>query len=91
MVKEAPPSRDAVTTSLVCFALGLVKIFVASGISAAPRVPQDIIIDNTSQRFPCVPKSQRLTEKVIIIDKIEVIQTRFVNGASKSNLSHFLE
>jgi hypothetical protein len=32
IVNEAPPSREATTTSEVCFAFGDVKIFVASHI-----------------------------------------------------------
>ena len=52
MVNDAPPSLEATTTSLVCKALGLVKIFVNSGISAAPRVPQLIIIESTSHKLP---------------------------------------
>ena len=46
IVNEAPPSFDAVTTSLVCFAFGEVNTFVASGINAAPKVPQEIMVDN---------------------------------------------
>ena len=95
MVKDAPPSREAVTTSFVCFAFGLVKIFVISGIKAAPRVPQEIIKDKMNHKlFSMPPSSHLLTENVIIIDKTDVNQTRFVSGTSKSNLlfslSHFL-
>ena len=90
MVKEAPPSLEAVTTSHVCFALGLVNTFVNSGIKAAPRVPQLIIIDKVSHKlFGIEPNKYLLTPKVMQIDNIEVNQTRFVKGASKSNSGLF--
>ena len=59
-----------------------------------PADPEEMIIDNTSQVFSGKElKSHLLTLNVIIIDNIEVNQTRFVKGASKSNLfscfSHF--
>ena len=87
IVKEAPPSREAVTTSFVCFAFGEVNILVASGIKAAPNVPQEMINDKLNHKlFGRSPKSHLLTAKVVMIDNIEVNQTRFVKGASKSNL-----
>ena len=52
IVNEAPPSLDAVTTSSVCFALGLVNIFVASGINAAPKVPQEMMIARINHKLP---------------------------------------
>ena len=55
MVREAPPSFEAVTTSAVCFAFGDVNTFVASGINAAPKVPQEIITDKINQRL--LPRS----------------------------------
>ena len=49
-----------------------------------------MIRESTNQRLPPKGASKYLlTPKVIAIDKIEVIQTRFVKGASKSNLSLF--
>ena len=52
MVNEDPPSREAVTTSLVCLAFGEVNIFVNSGMSAAPKVPQEMIREIKSHKFP---------------------------------------
>src|SRR5437879_6115693 len=40
IVREAPPSRDAVTISWTCLEWELVKTLVNSGISTAARVPQ---------------------------------------------------
>ena len=51
IVSDAPPSLEATTTSWVCFALGLVNTLVASGMRAAPNVPQEIIIESTSHKF----------------------------------------
>ena len=51
IVSEAPPSLDATTTSWVCLALGLVNTLVASGIRAAPKVPQEIMIDQTNHKI----------------------------------------
>ena len=70
----------------MCLALGLVNTLVASGIRAAPNVPQEIMIDKTNHKFSPMSFSKKLlTQNVIMIDKIEVIQTRLVKGASKSN------
>ena len=49
--KEAPPSFEAVTTSEVCLAFGLVNTLVNSGINAAPKVPQLIIVDNVNHKL----------------------------------------
>ena len=75
------------------------NILVNSGIKAAPSVPQLIIIDKTNHkgRSPIIlfgrgrsPSIILLITKVTSIDKIEVIQTKDVSGASKS-ISSFLE
>ena len=88
IVKEEPPSFEAVTTSFVCFAFGEVNNFVASGIKAAPNVPQEIITDKINHKlFSSPPSNALLTPNVIIIENIDVNQTRFDNGASKSNFS----
>ena len=52
IVNDAPPSLEAVTTSSVCFAFGLVNTFVASGIKAAPNVPQEMMIAKTNHKLP---------------------------------------
>ena len=88
IVNEEPPSLEAVTTSSVCLAFGEVKIFVNSGIKAAPNVPQEMIAERISHKLlPISANNQWLTPNVIAIDRIDVNQTRLVNGFSKSNLS----
>ena len=55
---EAPPALDDETISLTCFDFVLVKIFVNSGIKAAPKVPQLITVERITQRsfgkFPII-------------------------------------
>ena len=54
------------------------------------RTVQEIIPDKINHKSP--PKgasNHSLTENVIIIDKIEVIQTKWVRGPSKSNFFVF--
>ena len=67
------------------------NFFVNSGISAAPNVPQLMIIDKTSHKLSGIdlPRRMQLIENVIRIDKTDVIHTRFVKGASKSNFAAF--
>ncbi len=60
--------------------------FVASGINAAPKVPQEMIIERTNHKLSGNPPNNvLLTQNVIIIDNIDVIHTKLVKGASKSN------
>ena len=44
ILSEAPPCSEALTTSLTCNDFGEVNIFVISGMTAAPKVPQEIIV-----------------------------------------------
>ena len=46
MLSEAPPSREAVTTSRTCPESIEVKTLTSSGISAPARVPQLMIVDS---------------------------------------------
>ena len=46
MFSDAPPSRDAVTTSLTCADSVEVKTLVSSGMSAPASVPQVMIVDS---------------------------------------------
>ena len=50
--REGPPSREAARVSRTCLDLGLVNNLVNSGISAAPRVPQLMMVDKVTQRYP---------------------------------------
>jgi hypothetical protein len=52
MLSEAPPSRDAVTTSLTWPDSVEVKILTSSGISAPASVPQLMIVDSFHHRLP---------------------------------------
>ena len=54
---EAPPCSEALTTSLTWADFGEVKIFVTSGITAAPKVPQLIINESIHHRFEFPPIS----------------------------------
>ena len=49
---DAPPSLDAATVSVTWIDLGLVNTLVISGISAAPKVPQLIIVESVIHRCP---------------------------------------
>src|SRR5690349_11461165 len=88
MLSDAPPSRDAATTSFTWRECELVKTFVNSGITAAAIVPQEMMIDSVSHRLPPSPASIHFeTTNVTAIERIEQIHTRLVSGASKSILS----
>src|SRR5215831_10277241 len=88
MLSEAPPSLEAATTSAVWRECELVNTLVNSGISAAARVPQEMITESVSHRFPpSGPSSQREAAKVTTIDRSEHTHTRLVRGASKLILS----
>ena len=90
ILSDAPPCSDALTTSFTCEDFGEVNILVISGIIAAPNVPQEIMVANIHQRsvFPLrFPIRKYDVTNVPIIDRIDVIHTRLVRGASKSNSS----
>src|SRR5256885_2588648 len=90
--KEAPPCLEELVTSRTCLELVLTKILVNSGMSAPATVPQLMIIESTHQRSACAapvaslksPRSSLLAMNVMAMETAEVIQTRCVNGASKS-------
>src|SRR5215475_6091055 len=92
MFNEAPPCFEQFVTSRTCLEFVLVKTLVNSGINAPAMVPQEIIIESTHQSEGCAapptpaksPNNSLLATKVIRMDTAEVIQTRCVNGASKS-------
>ena len=92
MFSEAPPCLEQLVTSLTWRELVLTKTLVNSGINAPATVPQLMMMDNTHHKFGCAipapslksPSSNLLATKVITMETAEVIQTRWVNGASKS-------
>jgi len=50
ILREAPPSLDADTTSATCFDFAEVNTLVSSGIIAAAKVPQLMIVASFHQR-----------------------------------------
>ena len=52
MLSDAPPSREAVTTSLTCADSVEVKTLTSSGITAPASVPQVMIVDSFHQSVP---------------------------------------
>src|SRR6185503_8645032 len=92
MFNEAPPWEEALTTSFTCREWVLAKTFVNSGMSAPASVPQLMMLDSTHQRPPIAwlpvsaegPSRNQLAAYVTPMETSEVIQTRWVRGASRS-------
>src|SRR5687768_15721432 len=96
IVKEAPPSRDAVTISCTCLECELVKTLVNSGIRTAANVPQlmmtasfhhrpGIAIDRPGIASDISPMSSQLIPNEVEMHRIDAIQISRVRGSSKSN------
>ena len=87
--REAPPSREAVTTSRTWRDLVDVNTFTSSGMMAPASVPQVMIMPSFHQSVPSPSSGIRRydTTKVIATETRDVIQTRDVSGASKFILS----
>src|ERR1039457_1633759 len=79
---EAPPSREALTTSLTCIDCVEVKTLMNSGINAPASVPQLMISESCHHRS-VLPNSTGImyleTTNVRTIETIEVNHTRTVN------------
>src|SRR3954470_18423835 len=89
MLSDAPPSRDDVTTSCTCRDSVDVNTFTNSGMIAPARVPHVMTADSFHHNVPS-PRSGIMifeTMNVSTTDRIDVSQTRNVNGASKFILS----
>src|SRR5215471_3239184 len=92
MFSEAPPCLEQLVTSRTWREVVLTKTFVNSGIKAPATVPQLMITERTHQRAgwgtPAEslksPRRSLLAMKVTAMETAEVIQTRWVRGASKS-------
>src|SRR5437764_4680860 len=86
---DAPPSREAVTTSRTWLDSVEVKTLIISGMIAPASVPQLMIAESCHQSAPPPrsPTRKYETTKVIATETTEVSQTRDVSGASKLNLS----
>src|SRR5262245_11909008 len=90
IVSDAPPSRDAVTTSATCFECELVNTLVNSGISTAANVPQLMIVaschHSRGSAVPAISRSRissQLMPNDVVMHRMEAIQIRRVSGASK--------
>src|SRR4029077_2744070 len=90
MLRDAPPSRDDVTTSFTCRDCMEVKTFTSSGITAPASVPQVITSESFHQRLGSPPRVGIIsldTTNVSAMETIDVSHTSMVRGASKSILS----
>src|SRR3954447_9555670 len=93
MLSDAPPSRDAVTTSCTCRDSVEVKTFTSSGMIAPASVPQVMIVESfhhIEASPPSVGMSRYETAYVTPTERIDVIHTSDVSGASKFMTSAFL-
>src|SRR3954470_13904202 len=89
MLSDGPPSRDDVTTSRTCRDSVDVKTFTNSGMIAPARVPHVMTLESFHQSEPS-PRFGIIkydTMYVSTTDRIDVIHTRNVSGASKFILS----
>src|SRR5437867_11101671 len=86
---DAPPSRDAVTTSRTCRDSVEVKTFTTSGMIAPASVPQVMIVESFHHSVPSPRSGTSRYELTYVstIDTADVSQTRNVSGASKFILS----
>ena len=86
---DAPPSRDAVTTSRTWRDSVEVKTFTTSGMIAPASVPQVMIVESFHHSVPSPRPGMRRYETTYVrtTDTIDVSQTRNVSGASKFILS----
>ena len=86
---EAPPSREAVTTSRTWRDSVDVKTFTSSGMMAPASVPHVMMAPSFHQSVPSPSSGIRRydTTNVIATETNDVIQTRDVSGASKFILS----
>src|SRR6185312_16968725 len=92
MSREAPPSRDAVTTSRTWADSVEVNTLTTSGMMAPAAVPHEMMIDSCHHKEP-LPRSRMVayeTPKVIAIETSDVRMTSIVSGCSKFILSAFL-
>src|SRR4029077_20513316 len=84
MFSDAPPSRDDVTTSRVCFEFTDVKILTSSGMIAPANVPHVMMVDSFHQSVPSPRSGMRNldTRYVRPTDTSDVSHTSWVSGCS---------
>src|SRR5512143_209906 len=89
MLSDAPPSREAVTTSPTWPEFVDVKIFTSSGMIAPASVPHVMIVESFHQSVPSPNAGISRYERryVIAMETNEVSQMREVSGCSKLNLA----
>src|SRR5512132_2498458 len=89
MLRDAPPSREAVTTSRTWPEFVEVKTLTSSGMIATASVPQVMIVESFHQSVPSpsVGISRYERRYVIAMETIEVSHTSEVSGCSKLNLA----
>src|SRR5436190_9592236 len=76
MFSDAPPSRDEITTSRVCFEFTEVKILTNSGMIAPANVPQVMMVDSFHHSVPSPRSGMRN------------LDTRYVRPTETSDVSH---
>src|SRR5215475_2463905 len=84
-LREAPPSRDAVTTSRTWLDSVEVNTLTSSGMIAPARVPHVMTVESFHQSVPSPSPgiSSQDTMYVSATETIDVSQTRLVSGTSK--------
>src|SRR5262249_36480920 len=90
---DAPPSRDAVTTSFTCRDSVEVKTFTSSGMMAPASVPQVMIVDSFHHIVVSPPRLgiRRCEMRYVSpMETMEVSQTSVVSGASNLTFGAFL-
>src|ERR1044071_5443827 len=92
MFRDAPPSRDDVTTAFTCAEFVEVKTLTSSGMIAPASVPQEMIVESFhhSEPSPSAGITSHETKYVSPIDTTDVIHTSRVSGCSKFISSAFL-
>src|SRR5438105_14549029 len=86
MFSDAPPSREELTISRTCRDSIEVKTFTNSGITAPASVPQEMMRESFHHSVVSPPRSGIIrleTMNVAMMEKMEVIHTSEVKGASK--------
>src|SRR5437899_2189189 len=86
MFSDAPPSRDAMTTSLTWRDSVEVKTFTSSGMIAPASVPQVMIVESFHHMVGSPPRVGMRNHDTTYVRKIEMTEvshTSVVSGVSK--------
>ena len=84
-MRDAPPSREEMTTSRTCPDSVEVKILTSSGMMAPASVPQVMTVESFHHRVPSPSSGMRSQETRYVspTETTEVSQTSEVSGDSK--------